>query len=141
MDWSPDVLISLNTEAEYNLYHRERREHREDQCLWFAVWNVVSLRSLWFKPLISSFRQRKSQRAQHRLRLGFSLLEFPRRVRVGHDPRARLNHDAVLEHARRADRDGRVEARRAPPHVAHGPRVRAAALGLQLVDDLHGAHL
>src|SRR2546426_12189861 len=72
------------------------------------------------------------QRLEHRLRLVLRLLELARRVRVSHDAGARLDHDAVAQHDAGADRDRRVEVQRPPPDVAHRPRVRAPALGLEL---------
>ena len=63
-----------------------------------------------------------------------------RRLRVCHDPRAGLQlRDAVRDHDR-PQRDARVH-RPAGQHVADRARVRAAAVALELGDDLHRAHL
>src|SRR5882672_5257749 len=79
----------------------------------------------------------EGERLQNGLRLGFRFLELPRCIRVGDDPGAGLDHDAVLEDERGADRDRRIETRRTPAHVAHRTGVWPAPLGLQLIDDLH----
>src|SRR6266550_1186499 len=83
----------------------------------------------------------EGERLEDRLRLRFSLRELARRIGIGDDPGARLHGHAIRQHHRRADRDRGVEVDRAPAHVAHRTGVRAAALGLELVDDLHRAHL
>ena len=74
------------------------------------------------------------------MRLRFGFREFARRLRVGDDAGARLDHDLVVQHQRRPNRDTRIHARCAPTDVADGAGVRAAPLRLQLVDDLHRAH-
>src|SRR2546427_10405920 len=86
--------------------------------------------------LIARFGQR--ERPQHSLSLGFSLREFARGVGVGDDAGAGLHDDLVFEHQGRTDRDRGIHARRAPADIAHRPRIRAASLRFQLVDDLHG---
>src|SRR5882724_7096352 len=55
--------------------------------------------------------------------------------------RERPQHGLRLEHEGRANRDRRVHARRAPADVTYRPRIRAASLRFELVDDFHGAHL
>src|SRR6266513_2929913 len=84
---------------------------------------------------------RERQGLQDGLRFGFRFGELARRIRVGDDAGARLHDDAVLEDEGGANRDRGVQVRRAPADVAHGAGVGAAPLGLELVDDLHGAHL
>src|SRR5207247_3705353 len=107
MAWSPVVLSSLNTSAEYTSI----------TCLG------------------------EGERLQHRLRLRFRLCELATRIGVGDDPGTRLHDHAVRQHDAGADRDRRVHVHRAPAYVAHRACVRAAALGLELVDDLHRPHL
>src|SRR5213076_2428981 len=83
-------------------------------------------------PIYSSRRLGQRQCLQHGLRLVLRLQELARRVRVGDDAGAGLDHDPVLQHHGGADRDGGVEARGAPPDVTHRPGVRPPALGLEL---------
>src|SRR5437667_78709 len=81
------------------------------------------------------------QRLEHGLRLVLGLPELACRIRVGHDPGASLHHDPVPAHQRAADRDGGVEVRGTPADVPHRAGIGPAPLGLELVDDFHGAHL
>src|SRR5207249_1543780 len=83
----------------------------------------------------------EGQRLEHRLCLVLGLRELARRIGVRHDPRARLHDHSILEDQGRADRDRRVQVHGAPADVAHRAGVGPAALRLELVDDLHGAHL
>src|SRR5947207_2668149 len=81
------------------------------------------------------------QRLEHGLRLVLGLPELACRIRVGHDPGASLHHDPVPAHQRAADRDGGVQIRGTPADVPHRAGIVPAPLGLELVDDFHGAHL
>ena len=61
-------------------------------------------------------------------------------VGVGHDPRARAQEDLAVLHEQRADRDRGVHVARIV-EVADAAAVGAAPQRLELVDDLHRAHL
>src|SRR5713101_272754 len=110
IDWSPEVLSSLNTVGKYTprVWERNRR---------------------------SGERQR--ERPQHRRGLRVGLRVFARRVRVGDDPRAGLQDDPVGLHDGAADGDRGIETGRAPADVADRAGVGTAPLRLQRIDDLH----
>src|SRR5579859_1465988 len=63
------------------------------------------------------------------------------RVRVGDDPRAGLDQDAVLLYYARPDGDCCIEAMRAPSDVPDRARVGSAPGPLDAVQQLHGADL
>src|SRR5256886_13099505 len=56
-------------------------------------------------------------------------------------PYTTLFRSPVPAHQRAADRDGGVEVRGTPADVPHRAGIGPAPLGLELVDDFHGAHL
>src|SRR5690349_4049751 len=74
---------------------------------------------------------------QQRTHLVLGFLELPRRHRVRDDPSRRLHARHAPGDDARADGNREVHASVAGRDVAHRAAVRTAALGLELVDDLH----
>ena len=69
-----------------------------------------------------------------------SFFEFAGRCAVGHDAAGGLQIAGVADHDEGANGDARVHLA-IEREVAHGPAVDAAPFTLQLLNDLHGAHL
>src|SRR5512143_66051 len=111
IDWSPEVLSSLNTVRKYTPIVPGRNR-------------VAS-------------RERARDRPQDGLRLRLGLGELARRIGVRDDAGPGLDHHALGTDQGAADRDRRVEGGRAPAHVSHGAGIGPAPLRLQGVDDLH----
>src|SRR5213079_2474302 len=84
---------------------------------------------------------RQLDRGLERAELAQALLVLGGGIRVGDDAAARLQvRDAVVQHER-ADGDARVELALPREGVADRARVDAAAVALELRDDLHRPHL
>src|SRR6266550_3673677 len=79
-------------------------------------------------------------RAQERTRLGARLTLFGRGVGVGDDPRACLDAAHAVRNDGGADTDARVHAP-VESEITDGAGIRAAPVGLELGDPLHGADL
>src|SRR5690606_37026303 len=73
-------------------------------------------------------------------RLGTGFLEFPYRIRIGHDPGAGAEADFGALHLGAADQDVEVEVAVAV-EPAHRAGVAAAAGALEFGNHLHAAHL
>src|SRR5690606_17790582 len=81
-----------------------------------------------------------AKRTQHPARLGPGLVELMAGPGVGHDAGTGAETQLPTLHFRAADEDVQVQIAVAV-EPAYRPGVAAAALALQLGDDLHAAHL
>ncbi len=88
-----------------------------------------------YRPLMASSRARTMARALSRVSSIFG-----RRIGIGDDARAGLDVGLPALEQDAADGDAEVQVAR-EVEVAHRAGVEAAPRGLELVDDLHGAHL